>query len=320
MNDTDKEGESDKYNRERKVEFGVTFIGDGIEINLEPQNVHQTHESQQKKASVSEREKQDQIGENDDDQWSENEGDQENDSGVLDTMLTSPDFLEDEERELQYILAPGPGRTPVSVFKDKYSEELAYPNIYCGQNRPDNKLRKVPVYNSEICKSELRHQDRRVEQDPDYLFFKTKKLQMKMMLDKVHIAMRKCKCKDLSLKAWSLKDPLMIIDIVFKDIGYKFIGYKNNVRGSPPYFQAVAKGLFAMIRQFGPATFFTSFSAAETRWKHLLKIMGKIVDRVVYNNEKWRVWHGQKNVDWYRVTQQLVQGILVIKCSYCLNF
>ena len=103
-----------------------------------------------------------------------------------------------------------------------------------------------------------------------------------MMLDKVQIAMRKCKCKDLSLTAGSLKDPVMVNDIVFKDIGYKFL---NTVRGSPPYFQAVAKDLLAMIRQLGPATFFASFSAAETRWKHVLKILGNVVDGVDYSDE-----------------------------------
>ena len=106
-------------------------------------------------------------------------------------MLTAPDFLEDDERNLQYTFAPGQNRTPVSIFKDKYSEELAYPNIFCGQSRPAVKDRKVPVYYSEICKSEIRSQDRRVAQDPDNLFYKTKKLQMKAMLDKVQIAMRK---------------------------------------------------------------------------------------------------------------------------------
>ena len=132
-----------------------------------------------------------------------------------------------------------------SVFKDKYSEELAYPNIYCGQNRPDNKLRKSDYY-SEICKSELMHHDRKVAQDPYNLFFKTKNLQMRIMFDEVQIATRKCNCEDLSVKAGLLKDPLMINDIVFKDIRYKFF---NNVPVSPPYFQAVAKDLFTMIRQ-----------------------------------------------------------------------
>ena len=267
---------------ENVMEFGVMIgEGDDIEIELEPQNVHTTQESHEKKGPISERTKQNHMAD-DDEEWSENEDDEQNNSGVLDTMLTSPDFLEDEERELQYIVAPGQGRVPVSVFKDKYSEELAYPNIYCGQSRPDNKSRKVPVYYSEICKSELRQQDRRVAQDPDNLFFKTKKLQMKMMLDKVQIAMRKCKCKDMSLKAGSFKDPAVVNDIVFRDIGYKFL---NTVRGSPPYFQAVAKDLLAMIRQLGPATFFVSFSAAETRWKHLLKILGKVVDGVDYSDE-----------------------------------
>ena len=263
----------DENEIEGVMEFRVIMgEGDDIEIELEPQNICA---AQEKMGPISERKKQGQVAENDDEQWSENEDDQENYSGILDTMLTSPDFIEDGERELQYVLAPGQGRTPVSVLKDKYSEELAYPNIYCGQNRPDNKLRKVPVYYSEICKSELRHQDRRVAQDPDNLFFKTKKLQMKMMLAKVQIAMRKCKCKDLSLKAGSLKDPLVVNDIVFKDIGYKFL---NTVRGSPPYFQAVAKDLlFAMIRQLGPATFLACSRACASKVFSLRADCGRVI-------------------------------------------
>ena len=237
------------------IEFRVITGGHELEIELEPQNVPD-QERQEKPGRISDGEKQDHRGENGEEQWNENEDDQENSGGVWDTLLTSPDFLEDEERELQYVLAPGQGRTPVSIFKDMYWEELAYPNIYCGQSRLDNKLRKVPVYYSVICKSELRHQNMRVAQDPDNLFFKTKKLQMKMLLDKVQIAMRKCKCKDLSLRAGSLKNPVMVNEIVFKDIGIKFL---NTVRGSPSYLQAVAKDLFAMIRQLGPAPFLQVF-------------------------------------------------------------
>ena len=130
-------------------------------------------------------------------------------------MLTSPDFLEDEDRNLQYTFAPGQGRTPISVFKDKYSEELAYPNIYCGLSRADNKDREIAVYYSEICKWELRNEDRRVLQDADNLFFKLKKLQMKTMLDKVQIALRKCRSQNLHLNAGSLKDSNTIKNIVY---------------------------------------------------------------------------------------------------------
>ncbi|KAL9986676.1 hypothetical protein ACROYT_G000850 [Oculina patagonica] len=54
-------------------------------------------------------------------------------TGTLDTMLTSPDFVEDCEREKVLNFAPGESNHPISIFKDQYCEELAYPGIFCGQ-------------------------------------------------------------------------------------------------------------------------------------------------------------------------------------------
>ena len=63
--------------------------------------------------------------------------------------------------------------------------------------------------------------------------------------------------------------------------GYKFL---RALWGSPPYFEKAKKDLFAMIRQLGPATLFCSFSSAETKWIHLLKILGTLVDRQNYTD------------------------------------
>ena len=41
-----------------------------------------------------------------------------------------------------------------------------------------------------------------------------------------------------------------------------------------------------MIRQLGPATLFCSFSSAETKWMHLLKILGRLVDQRNYTDEE----------------------------------
>ena len=38
-----------------------------------------------------------------------------------------------------------------------------------------------------------------------------------------------------------------------------------------------------MIEQLGPATLFCSFSSAETKWVGLHKILGKLVDKKIYN-------------------------------------
>jgi len=40
-----------------------------------------------------------------------------------------------------------------------------------------------------------------------------------------------------------------------------------------------------MIRQLGPAHLFLTFSAAETRWVHLLKILSQVVDNVTLSDE-----------------------------------
>ena len=193
----------------------------------------------------------------DEDQWSEDEA--EIFAGVTDTMLTAPDFVTDNE--CQYILnvAPGEGSRPMSIFRDKYSEELAYPGIFLGQKRPDNANRLSDVHYSEICKSELRRSDRRAAMCVENIFFKAKKLQMKILLGQSQIALRKCQGNDGTITAGHLKQPGAIDNLVHHDQGFRFL---RALRGSPPYFAKAKKDIFAMIRQLGPVSLFCSFSSS----------------------------------------------------------
>ena len=155
------------------------------------------------------------------DDWTEE--DAEIPSGVTDTMLTATDFLDDNERQQIYNIAPGEGSVPLSIFRDKYSEELAYPGIFLGQKRPENEQRLVDVHYSHICKSELRRSDRRAAMSTENIFFKTKKLQMKILLGKSQIALRKCKGNNRFLTAGQLKQPGTLERLVHLDEGYKFL-------------------------------------------------------------------------------------------------
>ena len=217
------------------------------------------------------------------DTWNEND-DTEECAGALDTMLISPEFIEDDERtQSVFSFAPGEGNKPLSIFKDKNCEELAYPGIFCGEARAENSARDVPVYYSDICKSELRRSDRRASMCIENLFFKVKKLQMKILLGKSQVALRKHKTKGRKITAGDLKKDGALEKLCYSDDGYRFL---RALRGSPPYFEKAKKDLFAMIRQLGPATFFCSFSAAETKWKHLLRILGKLIDKKEYSDEE----------------------------------
>ena len=214
-------------------------------------------------------------------EWSEDEA--EIPTGVTDTMLTPTDFLEDNERQSILNVAPAEGNRPLSIFRDMYSEELAYPGIFLGQKRPEMKDRKVKVYYSDICKSELRRSDRRAAMCVENIFYKTKKLQMKILLGKSQIALRKCKGNRRNLNAGNFKQQGTLETLIRHDEGFKFL---RALRGSPPYFEKAKKDIFAMIRQLGPASLFCSFSSAETQWIHLLRILGQLVDHKKYTDDE----------------------------------
>ena len=53
-----------------------------------------------------------------------------------------------------------------------------------------------------------------------------------------------------------------------------------------------------MIRQIGNPTWFCSFSAADTRWTHLLKALGKIIEKKEYTDDdiKNMTWQQKSNL------------------------
>ena len=69
---------------------------------------------------------------NNDDQWSEDEA--EIPASVIDSMLTPTDYLDESEREQIHNVAHGEGNRSLSIFRNTYSENLAYPGIFLNQN------------------------------------------------------------------------------------------------------------------------------------------------------------------------------------------
>jgi gluconate kinase len=67
------------------------------------------------------------------------------------------------------------------------------PGIYCGIRRPTNANRKVKVTCSDLVKSELRNSERRAANNIENVFLKTKKIQMKTLVDQSQVAIRKVK-------------------------------------------------------------------------------------------------------------------------------
>lgn len=72
-----------------------------------------------------------------------------------------------------------------------------------------------------------------------------------------------------------------------------------------------------MIRQLGIPTWFCSFSAAETKWKPLLRVLAKLTKNMNYTDSDIlkMTWFEKMNL--LKLTQLHVQGILItdFRCS-----
>ena len=231
----------------------------------------------------------DSINNDTDDEWCEVT---ERPSGVMDTLLQEPDITQDGDRIISF--APGEGNRPLGIFMDKDSESLSFPTIYCGKRQADNSERLVPVHYSTLCKWELRSKDRRVAQSVPNIFYKLKKLQIRQIQGSASLSLRKCKTKGKVYTAGDLKSESSVNKLINLDEGFRVL---RNLRGSPPYFERCKKDLFAMIRQLGKPTWFCSFSAAETRWIHLIKILGRLIENKDYTDEE------VKQMTWQRKSE-----------------
>ena len=66
-------------------------------------------------------------------------------------MLIATGFLEGSERAQIYSTVPGERSVALSIFKDKYSEEITYPGIFLGQKRPENDDGQVIFANQKVA-------------------------------------------------------------------------------------------------------------------------------------------------------------------------
>ena len=114
-------------------------------------------------------------------------------------------------------------------------------------------------------------------------FLQVKKLQIRQIQGSASLSLRKCKTKGKTYRAGDLKSENSVNKLTNLDEGFRVF---RNLRGSPPYFERCKKDLFAVIRQLGNPTWFCSFSAAETRRIHLIKILARLIDNKDYTDDE----------------------------------
>ena len=82
-----------------------------------------------------------------------------------------------------------------------------------------------------------------------------RKLQTEQVLNKIHLAVRRCKTKGKSYTAGYILNDNMGESLAKLDEGYKIF---KTIRNSPQYWENQKNDVFAMIRQLGLPTLFIS--------------------------------------------------------------
>ena len=98
------------------------------------------------------------------------------------------------------------------------------------------------------------------------------------------------------MTAKDLLQPNALERMVHLDEGFYIF---KSIRNSPAYLEKRKKDVFAMIRQLGLPTWFGSFSAADTKWPDLLKMIGKLIDKKEYTTDEI------EQMDWSERTRLL---------------
>lgn len=112
------------------------------------------------------------------------------------------------------------------------------------------------------------------------MLFVHKKAQLRQLSNSINIQLKKG--AQTGVTAAQARSDQWVSEVVAKDNAFRIL---QPITGSPAYWEHQKKNVLAMVRQFGICSFFVTLSAAETKWKDLLKILLKAVDGVDADDE-----------------------------------
>ncbi|KAK3105150.1 hypothetical protein FSP39_018213 [Pinctada imbricata] len=195
-----------------------------------------------------------------------------------DTCLQPPDVGQevlDHYFDEVFNLAPAEGMNPVKMLQEIGNEAKCFPVLFPTGKNSFDETRKLPISLSRYFNNRLMHSDNRFAQNTNYLFYAQYLSELKQVIDKTQISLRKTDSKGTTagkVTAETLQDKAKLKQLFRKDEALRFL---QPIRGTPSYWQSAQKDLFAMLRQLGIPTWFCSFSAAEFRWKDMINVILK---------------------------------------------
>ncbi|XP_062589569.1 uncharacterized protein LOC134251199, partial [Saccostrea cucullata] len=172
-------------------------------------------------------------------------------------------------------ISPAEGNNPVSVLKEEGIEAKTFPVHFPSGKNTYSEERNEKLTLGRYFNLRLMSVENRFARDTSYLFFSQYLSELERVISNVQISLRKesaFSADGSKITGEMLCDKNVLKNLFKKDEAIKFL---KPVRGTPPYWQAAQKDIFAMIRQLGIPQFFCSFSSADFRWTEIVETILK---------------------------------------------
>ncbi|XP_062614313.1 uncharacterized protein LOC134276047 [Saccostrea cucullata] len=165
-----------------------------------------------------------------------------------------------------YDISPGEGNNPVRMLQEEGNEAKTFPFLFPSGRFSWNDNREIRITLSRYFNNRLMNTDGRFAKDSSYIFFSQFLSDLNQVIEKTQISIRKSVRRlgsDQFVTSDMVQNPEVLSKLMKNDEALRFM---QPIRGTPAYWSAAQKDLFAMLRQLGIPTWFCSFSAAEHRW------------------------------------------------------
>ena len=174
------------------------------------------------------------------------------------TTLVSeiPNIINEEN----VVIAPGPGKNPVSILRDEFCEEQAFAHLFPKGRFGYNVTRDIPISPAQYFNQSLLNFNRYFASDADYATFARSVYQQHHLRSTMNFAMHKIKPGTLTAGSVQRNFKETLESFVASDNAFSFM---SSVKGTIAYWKQFLYDVLAMVKQLGIPTYFLTLSCAE---------------------------------------------------------
>ena len=174
-------------------------------------------------------------------------------------------------RAKELCIAPGEGKIPTSIMRDKNWDVGGFPQLHPSGNFGLHHEREQKISTKNYFLQRLQNENPQFRKSKPYLFSAVYHCEREQFEKRISLSVQRGVLNNGNLD--QLNDAMSVFD---------------EVKGTPRYWQKIRTDMIAKIKQLGPFQFFFTLSCADKRWEeNFVSILTQLGHNVVFQKSGW---------------------------------